>query len=143
MTTFSGSYAPTRHDAPIMNEHGVQAELIRNGLHVCHRHQDVLLRQRNVIGGWKTLLGSCSNCDYERRNTQGPPAPEIDTVTVSPIDENVSKIRIMHSKSEVLASLKDLAQLALVLINKVKIAEKGGITMILYAMTNHLSNADV
>ena len=70
---FGASFERHKHDAPILNEHGVKAEYARNGL--CPYHPDIQLRKKKRFGGWKTLRDGCPECHHERRNTQGPTAP--------------------------------------------------------------------
>ena len=44
---FGASFDRHKHDAPILNEHGVQAEYARNGL--CPYHPDIQLRKKTFM----------------------------------------------------------------------------------------------
>ena len=145
---FGASFERHKHDAPILNEHGVQAEYVRNGL--CPYHPDIQLRKKTRFGGWKTVKESCPKCDSMQSPslpaTQSQPSTQIPTTSIpSPIAKILSKMRMNEQNANIqkegLFKLWNLAYNND--NNKVTIAEAGGITTILSAMKTHSSNATV
>ena len=84
------TFSPAHYlrEAPIVSEHGVQAELMRKGF--CRYHSDIQLRKKKRFGGWKTVKASCPECDQERRNNQGASTTSIS----SPIATILSKMQM-------------------------------------------------
>jgi hypothetical protein len=76
--------APTHKEAPILNEHGVQAEYHKNGF--CPSHPDIQLRKKKRFGGWKTVKESCPRCDSMQSPslpaTQSQPSTQIPTNSI-------------------------------------------------------------
>lgn len=46
----------------------------------CSKHQDILLRQRKILGGWKVLLPECPRCAIEWRTKQDDSQSRLDEV---------------------------------------------------------------
>ena len=124
----SASYNRNKHEAPIVSEYGVQAELVRSAKRIC-------------FGVDETVRDCRPRCDQDPMNNQGSPATSIP----SPIAAVLSKMRMNEQdaniQTEGCAELWNLAYNNE--NNQVTIAEAKGITMILSAMKTHSSNATV
>ena len=128
MASFSASYANTDIQAPITNDFGVQASLIRRGCYCCPHHPDILLFERGRFRGhWKKVEESCPKCDLKNNEV------------VSIIIKMKKNKKAADIQEECLINLRTVAA-----INKQdEIANAGGITMILDTMKEHFSIATV